>query len=606
MSLFGGLYVGKSGLQTSQNALNTVAHNLSNQNTTGYVRQQVAMTDIHYNTISTTRAIANSQTGDGVQYSEVRHIRDYFLDMKYREESGRYSFYETSYSATLEIEDILGELDGAAFKESLEGLWTAVEELSKTPSDTTYISMLVSKASSFVDNATAVYQSFIEYQDNLNLQIKDMVEEINSIGTRIDELNKKISLIETGGVEKANDLRDERDLLLDTLAGYGNITYSEDVYSRVTVRFNSTDFVTTAGAYQIGLLRDDETGFYTPYWEQNAIKTTDENGKEVIDISVADVFDQTETISTEKSTDVGGLRALLLARGDHVANFTDLDSGYVTTRKLEALDMTVLEYNKDADTNEATYYNKNIASSLMMNVEAEFDNLVHAVVTTVNQILADNCDTKSGYLCNDDGTPMQLFLKAGYEPYEKVTYSEADAATAAANGEKLYRIYDEDGKATDEYWRFIEEYDASTPDATRTLYNCQNLAINQDLVQTPSKLGFVKEDDSTDYNLGQQLLEAFQNEALYINPNATKANTFENSYIELVNQMSTMGNVFKDVYEYQQLAVEQAEANRQSVIGVSSDEELEHMIMYQNAYNAASRYINVINTLLDSVISMAQ
>lgn len=606
MSLFGGLYVGKSGLQTSQNALNTVAHNLSNQNTTGYVRQQVAMTDIHYNTISTTRAIANSQTGDGVQYSEVRHIRDYFLDMKYREESGRYSFYETSYSATLEIEDILGELDGAAFKESLEGLWTAVEELSKTPSDTTYISMLVSKASSFVDNATAVYQSFIEYQDNLNLQIKDMVEEINSIGTRIDELNKKISLIETGGVEKANDLRDERDLLLDTLAGYGNITYSEDVYSRVTVRFNSTDFVTTAGAYQIGLLRDDETGFYTPYWEQNAIKTTDENGKEVIDISVADVFDQTETISTEKSTDVGGLRALLLARGDHVANFTDLDSGYVTTRKLEALDMTALEYNKDADTNEATYYNKNIASSLMMNVEAEFDNLVHAVVTTVNQILADNCDTKSGYLCNDDGTPMQLFLKAGYEPYEKVTYSEADAATAAANGEKLYRIYDEDGKATDEYWRFIEEYDASTPDATRTLYNCQNLAINQDLVQTPSKLGFVKEDDSTDYNLGQQLLEAFQNEALYINPNATKANTFENSYIELVNQMSTMGNVFKDVYEYQQLAVEQAEANRQSVIGVSSDEELEHMIMYQNAYNAASRYINVINTLLDSVISMAQ
>ena len=50
MSLFGGLYVGKSGLQTSQNALNTVAHNLSNQNTTGYVRQQVAMTDTYYNT----------------------------------------------------------------------------------------------------------------------------------------------------------------------------------------------------------------------------------------------------------------------------------------------------------------------------------------------------------------------------------------------------------------------------------------------------------------------------------------------------------------------------------------------------------------------------
>lgn len=605
MSLFGGLYVGKSGLQTSQNALNTVAHNLSNQNTTGYVRQQVAMTDTYYNTISTTKAISNSQTGDGVRYSEVRHIRDYFFDMKYREESGRYSFYETSYSTTLEIEDILGELDGAAFKDSLDGLWTAMEELSKTPSDSTYMSMLVSKAASFVQNATSVYQSFIEYQDNLNLQIKDMVDEINAIGTRIDELNKKISMIETGGIEKANDLRDERDLLIDTLAGYGNITYSEDANSRVTVRFNGTDFVTDAGAYKMGLQQDDETGFYTPYWEQNAIKTTDGNGREILDISVAQVFKLSETISTDAGTDVGGLRALLLARGDHVANFMDL-SNNATQKKLDALKLNSIdEYNKDPEGYELKYYNDNIANSLMMNIEAEFDNLVHAVVTKVNEVLADNCDPKSGYLCNDDGTPMQLFLKGSYTPYEKIT-DKNEIQAAKDSGAKLYEIYDENGNGTRTYWKYVEEYDASDPDSRKNLYNCANLKINQELVQTPSKLGFVKEDGSTDYSLGKQLLKAFEDAEIYINPNATKASSFENCYTEIVNQMSTMGNVFKDVYEYQQLAVEQAESNRQSVIGVSSDEELEHMIMYQNAYNAASRYINVINTLLDSVISMAQ
>ena len=104
------------------------------------------------------------------------------------------------------------------------------------------------------------------------------------------------------------------------LAGYGNITYSEDLNSRVTVRFNGNDFVTTSGAYKMELLQDNETGFYTPYWEQNAVKSKDENGNEVIDISVAHVFKMTETISTDAGTDVGGLRALLLARGDHVAN----------------------------------------------------------------------------------------------------------------------------------------------------------------------------------------------------------------------------------------------------------------------------------------------
>ena len=41
MSLFGSLYIGVSGLQTSQNALNTTAHNMSNIDTVGYTRQQV-------------------------------------------------------------------------------------------------------------------------------------------------------------------------------------------------------------------------------------------------------------------------------------------------------------------------------------------------------------------------------------------------------------------------------------------------------------------------------------------------------------------------------------------------------------------------------------
>jgi flagellar hook-associated protein 1 FlgK len=72
----------------------------------------------------------------------------------------------------------------------------------------------------------------------------------------------------------------------------------------------------------------------------------------------------------------------------------------------------------------------------------------------------------------------------------------------------------------------------------------------------------------------------------------------------LVNQVATSGNVFKGLYDYEQLALENAENERQTVIGVSSDEELEHMMMYQNAYNAASRYINVINDMLDTLLSV--
>jgi flagellar hook-associated protein 1 FlgK len=598
MSLFGALYIGNSGLTSSQNGLNTVAHNLSNINTDGYVRQQVSYTDTTYTNTDKTISGYNVQIGDGVKYAECRRVRDQFLDATYREENGRMSYYDTCYSAVLEIEDTLGEFTNAAFKDSLTNLWTALEELSKSPNDTTNISVLVQKSAAFMENASSVYKSFQEYQYNLNDQIINTVNDINTIGKRISELNKEISKIEGNGVENANDLRDERDYLLDTLAGYGNVAYSEDAQGVLSVRFNGTLFITDTKAYEMNVLTDKDTGFVTPYWTQNIIYESDAAGNRVPNYSSAYVFDLTEEISTENDTDVGSLRALLLARGDHIANYTDLRTDMVSQQKLDSLRISADEYDEEDGYN---YYNKYISNSIVMNVEAEFDNLINSIVTKINGYLADYCDPKSGYLCNDDGTPIQMFLKVSDSPYEKVVLTDDEAQQLSAQGKKLYQIYDEDGeKVPNTYWQYIEE------DAGRafSLYNCGNIEINETLVQTPAILGYTKEDGSVDYPFANAMLEAFQNDGIYLNPNATAPTSFENSYIELVNQLATSGSVYKGLYEFEELAVENAENERQTVIGVSSDEELEHMMMYQNAYNAASRYITVINDMLETLINV--
>jgi flagellar hook-associated protein 1 FlgK len=508
------------------------------------------------------------------------------------------SYYDTCYSAVLEIEDTLGEFTNSAFKDSLTNLWTSLEELSKSPNDTTNISVLVQKSAAFMENASSVYKSLQEYQNNLNDQVINAINDINTIGQRISELNKEISKIEGNGVENANDLRDERDYLLDTLAGYGNIAYSEDAQGVVSVRFNGTMFITDTKAYEMSYLTDKDTGFVTPYWKQNIVYEYDESGDRVPNYSSAYVFDLTEEVSTANDTDVGSLRALLLARGDHIANYTDLRTDMVSQQKLDSLRISADDYDEEDGYN---YYNKYISNSIVMNVEAEFDNLINSIVTKINGYLADYCDSKSGYLCNDDGTPIQMFLKVSDNPYEKVVLTDDEAQQLTAQGKKLYQIYDENGEAVpNTYWQYIEE------DAGRafSLYNCGNIEINEKLVQTPAILGYTKEDGSVDYPFANALLEAFQNDGIYLNPNATAPTSFENSYIELVNQLATSGSVFKGLYDFETLSVEAAENERQTVIGVSSDEELEHMMMYQNAYNAASRYITVINDMLDTLISV--
>ena len=144
MPLMGSLYIGTSGLQTSQNALNTTAHNMSNLDTVGFVRQQILLGNKTYNTISiNASSVANQQVGLGVNYSAVRQVRDTFLDLTYRKESGRSAFYEVSYDAIEETETLLGEMEGATFSDSMDDLWASIEELSKTPDDSTIQGLFV-------------------------------------------------------------------------------------------------------------------------------------------------------------------------------------------------------------------------------------------------------------------------------------------------------------------------------------------------------------------------------------------------------------------------------------------------------------------------------
>ena len=96
---------------------------------------------------------------------------------------------------------------------------------------------------------------------------------------------------------------------------------------------------------------------------------------------------------------------------------------------------------------------------------------------------------------------------------------------------------------------------------------------------------------------------AFTEEAYTLNPNVQKKTTFVDYYTDLVSQVANSGYVFRSIYENQVNTVEATQSAREQVVGVSTDEELSNMIKFQNAYNASSRYINVISEMLEHIIS---
>lgn len=549
MPLMGSLYIGKSGLQTSQNALNTTAHNMSNADTVGYVRQQVMLGTSIYNTIKVDfKAVSNQQIGLGVEYSKTRQVREYFLDKTYRQELGRCEFYTVSKDALEEIEFLLDEMNGEAFQNSLDNLWTAVQELTKDPSSAVTQGLLIERCSEFLARADSVYEGLKAYQLNLNETIQQKVDDINDHAKKIKELNDKIRFIEVGGFEEANDLRDARNQLVDELAGMANISYSEDIDGNICIQLEGEDLVKRDVVYEIGLDTDENTGFYTPFWIHNATFTKDEDGNRIYNITGAEVYNLEMVISSDLNTDVGSLKSTLLARGDHIANFTDLEEGN---------------------------YKNSISQSVVMNVMAEFDRLIHNIATEMNKVLHNAAEKayEAGdktYLRDKNGNPIQIFQKIATPGYDE-------------NHEYISEgpPYDDHGK----------------------LYTIDNIKINQDLLQQPTLLGFVMADDSVDFDTMTAMKATFMAENNVLNPTVKKSSSFIDYYGDLVSQIANSGSVYGSILSNQQETVDSTFSAREQIIGVSHDEELTNMVKYQNAYNASSRYINVIDEMLEHILN---
>lgn len=628
---FGSFYVGSSGLRGAQNALNVVANNLSNIDTTGYVRQRVAFEDKDYNTFANA-AVSPQRAGLGLNIGDVIHARDVFLDRAYRTENGRQSFYQANYDAASEVEVQLQETTGQEFSDAVKDLYEAFAEFAKDPSADVNQNLVVQKGQLFISRAKAVYDGLNAYQTNLNTKIKDDVDRINEIGKNILELNKNIQRIEAGGVETAMQLRDVRDSYLDELSNLAKIEYSETYDGIVKIKIEGVDFVTENMQFELALKQDDKTGFYDPYWKQLSDPMRDDYAY-VFSTSESDASAAIPQVDPLRNTDIGQIKGLLLARGNAVSTYSDIEN--------------LLEYD----------YDNGIGSSVLMNSESELDKMVNYMVTKVNNLLSPitqisdygkydiqglqksmadvvkygsdgkpekdsegnemhvtgligtNPDTGNKVTITastwifDDSDPAlgsdseaptrELFSRSATERYTKITldnpvtvkYTDHDGKEQEKEISELWVYNDEDRKDTD------------------TLYTLGSLVVNQDLIENPSLIPHVKENGNIDYTMGEDIYTLWEDKSYYLNPGDETPTSLMNFYNKWVGELATTGSIYNTTAESLSTTRDSIEASRQQVIGVGSDDELSNMIKYQNAYNASSRYINVVSQMIDYLLS---
>jgi flagellar hook-associated protein 1 FlgK len=519
-STFSGIEISKRALFTQQEALNTTGHNVANANTRGYSRQVVNMVAAKpAEAVAMSHSTVPGQMGQSVEFSSITRIREKFLDSQYYNENKSSGEWTVRQDTLDKLQGIINEPSDTGVRQVIQNFWNAWQELSKAPDNLTGRAVVKESALAMADAFKHTSKQLSDLSSDLTDNINVKTTYINSTTDQIAKLNNEIYRIEGLG-NNANDLRDQRDVLLDDLSKTVNITVVED-----------------SSGYRVSM------------------------GSQVL----VDGFDVTTTVSSA---------SLQASMG------TDLTSGEVYGM-INSRDVLVASYQNELNTMVKTMVEGDVKVTLPAGA-------------VVPQGTVIGTKTYSGTV--EDRTLKETDVRditvKGFNGLHKLGYVLNNGAFVKGDN-------------------FFTTSDGGAISASNIIVN-PNIEHNVSNIATSLRT-YVDPADGVEKSVSGNndmalIVAELPQKSFNFDPTGSgtvvlKEGTLDEFFRAVVGQLGVQGQEAERQNANQKVLVEQVEARRQSVSGVSMDEEMANMIKFQHAYNAAARAMTVYDEALDKVIN---
>lgn len=585
-STFFGLNIGKSGLYTYQAALNTTTHNISNTETKGYSRQvlnQQAGVPIKVNN-------TYGMVGSGVDVISITQERNAYYDLKYWKNNTMYGEYAAKEHYMNEIENYFNEVNLKGFTTSFNTFHDILQELSKNPSSESVRKQVTNYAKNLTEYFNSLSTSMKQIQENCNFEIKNKVDQINSLAKQIASITKQINTLEVnGGI--ANDLRDQRALLVDELSEIANISVTEQKVgdgigiTSYVVKLDHQTLVDTSDFKTLKVVprekdekanQNDVEGLYDIEWEDGQRLNIRSEGLGGYLQSLFEVRDgnNLENLQGKANGTVGNTTVTLTGTNiDDVEKLNLPEEGIITIGnheyKYSSFDFTV-------DANGKYEYTFTLDTPLVSNVNNEYahigDSINYKGIPYYMGQLNEFIRTYSKAFNDIHRGGRDLNDKPGIDFFngrDKVTGDNFDFSDPAVGFKNYYKVTAANFTVTDAIY--------SDPSKVVTATQITDGVEENDIVE---KLIALKEDKSL-FKQGKPA--AFlQTLVAEIGIDSDKAKTFTTSQKNI-----------RDMITNQRL----------SVSGVDMDEEAMNLIRYQNAYNLSAKAISVMDQIYNKLIN---
>ncbi|MGD6831718.1 flagellar hook-associated protein FlgK [Sutcliffiella halmapala] len=611
-STFHSLEVARRGLVTQQTALQTVGHNIANANTTGYTRQRVNFNQTEpYPPASMNRPQIPGQMGTGVEAGSIQRVRESFLDIQYRGESNKLGYWDSRADALQKMEEIMNEPSETGLSTTLDRFWQAFQDLAVNPTNAGARSVVRQRGLAVAETFSYLSNSLTSVQQDIKNEMNVTVKQVNSLSQQINNLNKQIGEIEPHGY-LPNDLYDERDRLIDELSQIVNI-------KTTPVGSGGNALAIADGKVNIDLV--DHTGRKLGSLVDATRLRSNDMALELHQTSgLVDGFKIGDfSFGVDSMQASGKLRGLIDSFGfmdgqKEMGLYPDM---------LNHLDTIAFDFAQEINRVHESGWSissmnegKHTAFEFFSfkNTDINFDNKKDAAkLFTVSQDIMRSLDNiaASGY--NQGVIPTGSFH--GYNGKDAVSITLQSTVDAAGAQQFTYTVYDmtqspKQEMKTSGSFASLSELATSLSEEFVDENGDPSVAFDMDLV----RLDDVSNGNFITINIPQKgevagrigdgsnaiALAEVKSRPLKLNGVST---TFQDYYESVIGGLAVdaqEANRLSYNSETLKLSVDQ---RRQSVSGVSLDEEMSSMIQFQHAYNASARMITLTDELLDKIIN---
>ena len=203
--------IGSSALNSLQRAISTTGNNIANANTDGYSRQEVELAS------RTPNRIGGFTFGTGVEVSSVERAYDAFLTQDVRARTSSSSYFESYATTAGQVDNLMAD-PATSISAAMDRFFASMEAVANSPTSQAERQVMLSEAETLASRFNYVDARLSELAENSNEQMSVYVTDINQYAQDIAQLNVQIVRLEKTPGGSPNDLLDQRDRAIESLA----------------------------------------------------------------------------------------------------------------------------------------------------------------------------------------------------------------------------------------------------------------------------------------------------------------------------------------------------------------------------------------------------